>query len=275
MSFNGYSDKLIAIDDEMVALGRPPPPVVSWLSSGLKGNIVERHAGWLKQLEAWEEANPEKAVRWQELKAQYEAQDELERRAKFDGSDDAWNYVLLEHIGCPRPYVETISRDFKDTGSMLAARDWMRDGLTWSLTLIGGTGCGKSTAAAWLAHQLLMRRFRPVWVDCVRQCEAPMYGVAAEHLRWRCREAPVLVLDDMGGGARELTSDFWHAWLDDVIGSRANANKKTIITTNRDKPQLREWLGARLVDRLNAGVIFDSKEKSLRPKVNEARRAAP
>lgn len=262
MSINGYSDKLIAIDDEMVALGRPLPPVVSWLSGGLKGDPNQRAAAWQKQLEAWEEANPEAAIRWHELRQQYITQEQHELKAKYD--PDAWNYVLLEQLGVPSTNLDLIRRKFDDNGSMRAANTWMVAHDKWCLLLIGGTGCGKSTAAAWAAHQRLMRNFGVQWVDCVKQCEAPMYGVGAEHRRWQCRTTHTLVLDDLGSGRRERESQYWLAWLDDVIGSRANDNKRTIITTNRSVDELHAWLGARLVDRLRAGMVFSTNEKSMR-----------
>lgn len=265
---NGYSAKLIAIDDEMAALGRPLPPVVSWISGGLKGDFNARTAAWRAQLEAWEEARPQEAIRWAELRAQYAAQDELEEKLKH--GDDAWTYELLARLGCPRENLDVIKGKFNDNQSMRATNDWMRDGTVWGLVLIGGHGCGKSSAAAWAAHQLLMRNFRPAWVDCPSQSEKPMYGVEAEHRRWTCRNAQALVLDDLGRGKRERETKpgepnhMWLAWLDDVVGSRANDRKKTIITTNRTPDELKTWLGEGLVDRLRAGSVHTSSEKSMR-----------
>jgi DNA replication protein DnaC len=152
----------------------------------------------------------------------------------------------------------------RDNGSMRAARDWLLDGTTWSLTIIGRPQCGKSTGAAWLAHQLLMRRFRPTWIDCTKQSQEPMYGARAEYVRYCCRSAASLVLDDLGGGRRERESEFWGAWLDDVVGSRANERRKTIITTNRSEAELSAWLGPRLLARLQAGIICTTADPSMR-----------
>lgn len=270
MSVNGYSDKIIAIDDEMVALGRPPPPVVSWLTGGLKGDLNARTEAWRAQLEQWEEANGEKAIRWKELRTQYEAQEEIEEKIRHGDDANSWSYELLARIGVPRENLDVIRRQFNDNQSMRAASDWMRDGTEWGLVLIGGNGCGKSSAAAWAAHQLLMRNFRPAWVDCPRQSEAPMYGVEAEYRRFTCRSAAALIIDDLGGGKRERETKpgepnhMWLAWLDDVLGARANDRKKTIITTNRPVGELAPWLGERLTDRLRAAVIHSSSEKSMR-----------
>lgn len=265
MSINGYSDKLIAIDDEMVALGRPIPPAVAWLSGGQPGGKQEFNArtkAWHEAVEAWEEANPESAIRWHELRHQYVVEEQAELKKRY--SEEAWNYVTLEHLGVPKSNVDMIQRNLDDNGSMKAAREWMLSPDLWCLVLIGGTGCGKSTAAAWAAHQSLMRNFGVQWVDCVKQCEAPMYGVGAEHRRWQCRSSHTLVLDDLGSGRRERESQVWLAWLDDVIGSRANEKKRTIITSNRSMDELKAWLGDRLYDRIRIGSVYSTKEKSFR-----------
>lgn len=276
---NGYSDKLIAIDDDMVALGRPLPPVVSWLTGGFKGDFNAATAQWRARLDAWEETNPEAAVRWSELRQNYIAQERLELKARFD--PDAWNYEQLRHVGCPDKYIDAIRGQMRETASWRAAREWMLDGIAWSLVLVGQTGCGKSVGAAWAAHQKLMRSFGVAWVDCPRQSEASMYGVEAELRRFQCRTAQVLVLDDLGSGRRERqtkpgeSNGMWLAWLDDVVGSRANSSRKTIITTNRSPDELKAWLGDRLVDRLRDGSIHSSGEKSLRGSSRSANEVQP
>lgn len=273
---NGYSDKLIVIDDEMRALGRPPPPVVSWLSGGFKES-QEKHTHnepncrcswcgacreWRGKVEAWEEANPDAAVTWLELRERYIAAERAELRSRFD--DEQWNYEQLRHVGCPDLVLSALRSQMRETASWKVARDWMLDFDAWCLVLIGGPGCGKSVAAGWAAHQKLMRNFGVHWVDCPKQSERPMYGTEAELRRFQCRTTQVLVLDDLGGGRRERESQPWLAWLDDVLGSRGNEGRKTVITTNRNTDELKAWLGERLADRLRAGMLSSSGEKSLR-----------
>lgn len=261
---NGYPESLLRIDDEMRKLGRPVPPVVSWLSRNLRGkNPNEAQAAWRREVEAWEEANPETAVQWLELRSQYAAEEERLEQLKYN--PDAWTYALLSRLGCPQENLDVIRGHFRDTQSMAAAQRWLQNGTVWSLVLIGGHGCGKSSAAAWLAHQLLMRSYRPAWVDCAKQSQAPMYGVEAEHRRFLCRNAGVLVLDELGS-KRQLEREHgpWLAWLDDVLGSRANERRKTIVTTNRTPDELGPWIGERLIDRLRAGDVHSSDEPSMR-----------
>ena len=284
---NGYSDKLIAIDDEMVALGRPPPPVVSWLTGGLKGDLNARTAAWRVQIEAWEEqhapadmadgsrpclcGNAEPcAIRWLELRQRYIAEEQTEMRLRY--SEDAWRYEQLRFNGCPDLVVGAIGGSLRETSALKAAREWMLNFDAWCLVLIGGTGCGKSVAAGWAAHQKLMRNYGVQWVDCAAQAERPMYGTEAELRRFQCRTAPVLVLDDLGTRAQVARREGpWLAWLEDIVGSRANDSKKTIITTNLGTGELRQWLGERLVDRLRTGIIHSSAEKSMRTKPQETK----
>lgn len=258
----GYSPKLIELDAQMVALGRPLPPVVSWIRGGLKGDFNARTAAWRKQVEAWEVANPMSAVQWAELKAQCEAEEERLDAAKW--SEAAWRFELMQRLGFPPRAVELCRAELRDTEMFTAARDWMRDGLTWSVVLTGGPGCGKTVAATWAAHQLLSRNFRPFWVSCPRMSESNFYDTEGELRRFRARNAGVLVLDDLGEGRRELESKPWAAWLDDVLTERHAQRRKTIITTNRTAAELRAFLGERIRDRLNEGHVASTKEKSMR-----------
>lgn len=258
----GYSPKQIQLDAEMVALGRPLPPAVSFIRGGLKGDFNARTAAWRAQCDAWEQANPDAAIRWAELKLEAESEQERIDAVKF--SDDAWRYELMQRLGFPSRAVELCRAELRDTACFTAARDWAAQGLAWCLVLTAGPGCGKTVAATWAAHQLLSRSFRPLFVSCPRLAESNLYDVAGEVGRFRARNAPVLVLDDLGEGKREQKSEPWNAWLDEVLTERHAKNKRTVITTNRTVDELRTWLGARLFDRLREGVVFSSNEKSLR-----------
>ena len=273
-----YDPKLLAIDDEMVALGRPLPPAVTWLSGGLGQLKRVKHErnepescpcawcsacrGWRKALAKWEAEHPENAARWLELREQYiEIEKTIEARK---WSEDEWNYRLLINQGCAPRTIDAIRRQLDDRSCMRIARDWMLEGLKWSLVLCGKPGCGKSTAAAWAAHQLTMRKFSPRWVRCVSMVDKPMFGFEAQLEKSKCQDAGVLVLDDIGAGAREADAKPWLGWLDDVLDFRHGHRRRTVITSNRNIAQLKAWLGPRLVDRLNEGMWHETDEKSLR-----------
>lgn len=259
----GYSPRQIAIDNEMVALGRPPPPVVAILRDfkGLTG-LPAKHAEWRARVDAWEQSNPEASIRWHELYA--EAEQERERLDSEKFTDDAWRFELMQRVGFPPAAVELCRAELRDTKAFVSARDWCASGIRWSLVLTGGPGCGKTVAATWAAHQLFTRGFRPLFMSCPRLSESNLYDVAGEVGRFRARNAPVLVLDDLGEGKREQKSEPWNAWLDEVLTERHAKNRRTVITTNRTADELSKWLGARLWDRLREGVVFSTNEASMR-----------
>lgn len=265
---NLYPEALLRIDDEMVALGRPVPPVVSWLqskpttSTDAKERWDEASRVWRSEFAEWETRSPESAARWLELRLQYAAEDERIEALKW--SEEKFRFELLTRLGVPRRSVDAVQRPLDDRSCMRQTREWLLDGLAWSLTLCGGPGSGKTTAATWAAHQLLMRRFRPKWVRCAAMVDAPLFGIEAQLMKHQCRTADVLVLDDIGAGAREQDAKPWLGWLDDVLDARHGNRKRTIITSNLTAAKLAPWLGPRLADRLNEGVIHETAEKSMR-----------
>ena len=269
-----YDPKLLAIDDQMVALGRPVPPVVSWLSRGLKGkNPNDAHAAWRLEVDRWEQEHPEDAARWLELREQYiEAERAIEARK---WSADEWNYRLLINQGCSPRVIDAIRRPLDERSCFAQTRDWLTDGLKWSLVLCGRPGCGKSTAAAWAAHQLTMRKFLPRWVRCVSMVDRPMWGFEAQLDKSKCQDAGVLVLDDIGAGAREGEAKPWLGWLDDVLDFRHGHRRRTVITSNLPADKLKAWLGPRLTDRLSEGAFHETTEKSMRGPPSEVSTRTP
>lgn len=257
-----YDPRLVEIDDRMRALGRPAPPVVDWLASGAKGDFVARTAAWKARVASWEASKPEAAVEWLQLRETYRAEEEVLDSRRF--GDDEWKYENMRRLGCPQSALDAIRRPLDEKQSLRAAREWAIGG-TWALVLCGPPGCGKTTAAAWAAHQLYMRlNQRPKWLRCAAMVDAPAFNAEAELLKYRCKEAGVLILDDIGAGAREKDAKVWMGWLDDVLDHRWGNKRKTIITSNMGTGALASWLGVRLADRLNEGVIHGSTDKSMR-----------
>lgn len=257
-----YSRKLTELDECMRALGRPLPPVGAWLANGQRGDFNARTAAWKSRLVEWERANPEAAVDWLELREAYAAEEESEEARKW--SVDEYRYRLLGQLGAPAKCIETIRRDFQDKPPMKAASGWCFNDAQWALTLCGRVGNGKTTAATWAAHQHLMRGRRVHWVRCAKMADEPLFGVEAQLQKHRCREAPLLVLDDIGAGARETSAKAWLGWLDDVLDARWGAQRKTILTSNLAPGALATWLGPRLADRLNEGLIHGDNSESMR-----------
>lgn len=260
-----YDAKLLEIDEQMRALERPQPPVVRWLAEGQKGDLNARTAAWKRELAAWEQANPEGAVEWLRLRELYLAEEETLEARKWSADEN--RYRLLAKLGAPQVCIDVIRREFEDKPAMKSANAWARSG-EWSLVMCGGVGNGKTTAATWACHQFMSRGYRAHWVRCSAMVDASLFGAEAELTRFRCREAGVLVLDDIGAGAREQGAKAWLGWLDDVLDARWANRRKTIITTNMPAGALASWLGMRLADRLNEGVIFSDTSKSMRGSKN-------
>ena len=263
----GYTPRQVQIDAEMVALGRPHMSI----KTALDPKALAKHR---EAVEAWEHANPEPAMRWLELRGLAKAV-EAELYAERYGAE-AFAREQLRVVGFEEALIAVASgkEGPRENACFNATRDWLKDGTMWSLVLSGNPGCGKSQAATWAAHQLLMRNFAPRCVRCPKASELPLYGAEAEEYRHRATLAGVLVLDDLGEGEqRNEKRSAWRAWVDDVLTQRYTARKKTIITTNRSvaadsktgaPSELSAWLGARLIDRLNEGVIISTAEPSMR-----------
>ena len=255
----GYTPHQAKLDAEMVALGRPHLRL---------GALVSREAlaTHRAEVDAWELAHPLETVQWLERRAQQRTEEARLYAERF--GPEAFAREQLRVAGFEEPLIAKAThqtRPLHGSACLSAARDWMLDGTTWCLMLAGPPGCGKTQAATWTAHQLLMRGFAPRSVQCLKRSEAPLYGSAAEEERWRCATAGALVLDDLGeGDQRNEKRSVWRSWLDDVLTQRYAEKRKTIITTNCSTGELSVWLGARIADRLNEGVIVGTNEPTLR-----------
>jgi DNA replication protein DnaC len=101
--------------------------------------------------------------------------------------------------------------------------------------LFGPVGCGKTYLACALLKRLIMRtgasgrfiEFQQLMFQ-LRQCYSE--GRSEEELLGPLRRADVLVIDELGKGRTE--SEWQMERLDDLVNSRYNEGKLTILTTN-------------------------------------------
>lgn len=177
----------------------------------------------------WEEelALREAAQRRQERAQRLEAATDLRLR-------DEVHHALIE--GAP----------LLETESLRAAKKWALGGERPALVLVGGTGCGKSVAAAWVLAQL-----GGVWLPAELACRnfAANFGEGYAQ-QTIARNCPMLMLDDVGtesDGARMLQV------LTELLDSRKSRRHRTIITTNLTKARFEaryrnERLGSRMAE---------------------------
>lgn len=126
------------------------------------------------------------------------------------------------------------------------------------LVLSGASGCGKTHIAAAVTNRILERgdpalfMVVPDLLDHLRAAYNPNAEMSFDELSERVRNAPVLVLDDLGS---QSATAWAQEKLFQIINHRFNARLPTIITTNLTPEQLDERLRSRLTDTATARVF--------------------
>jgi DNA replication protein DnaC len=163
--------------------------------------------------------------------------------------DKRFENFLPDGLGLPPDQARSLRRAYE------RARAFAEDPQGW-LVLRGGTGCGKTHLAAAIAHRLLERRVAALFIpvpdllDELRAAFHPEAEVSYEERFWQLREAPVLILDDLGA---QQSTPWAQEKLFQLLDWRYNARLPTVITTNLSleafEPRLRSRLqDARLVE---------------------------
>ncbi len=119
----------------------------------------------------------------------------------------------------------------------------------------GGTGLGKTFSSACIAREVAKRGASVVYESvsgAVEPFEAIKFGRAEPDSesfvqRGRILDSDLLILDDLG---TEMQTSFSDSVLYTIINSRLITGKKTIISTNLGKEELRARYGAQLASRL-------------------------
>ncbi|MBI5283657.1 MAG: ATP-binding protein [Chloroflexi bacterium] len=119
------------------------------------------------------------------------------------------------------------------------------------LLLSGASGCGKTHIAAAIVNKLLDRGEPALFVvvpdllDHLRSAYQPNADIGYDDLFERVRNAPVLVLDDLGTQAQ---TPWAQEKLFQLINHRFNTRLPTVVTTNLLPEQLDDRLRTRLTD---------------------------
>lgn len=225
-------------------------------------NLAARGGAALIAAQAkWDAENPGIHQAAEEADARREAvRDESERRRALRMAEARIDAVL----GTTPRILDLIRSGPKDTDATDAVKEWARAG-SWCLLLLGGVGCGKSTAAA--AHAVEFTKANPksrlpVWARAVEASRMSAFGDSAEDRFASWREAPLLVMDDLG---TELMTATWQQALDDVLDWRYQHSLPTILPTNLAAEEFKKRYGERITDRIReGGTVRELAAKSMR-----------
>ena len=174
---------------------------------------------------------------------------------ELPGDRDATGHRVLG-----APPVDVKPADRIDTDAMKAARRFVEGDRT-ILVLLGGTGTGKTTAAAWAAYALNGRA--PTFLRAVDLERAGRYDT---ELQKKVSAADVLVLDDLGVEFFDQKGNF-ASLVDAVVDEFYADRRRLIVTSNLSATDLLARYGQRVTSRLSeVGVIEACGSKDLRRK---------
>jgi len=131
------------------------------------------------------------------------------------------------------------------------------------LLLRGGYGCGKTHLAAAIANECIARGQPVLFVnvpdllDHLRATFGPESEVSFDQRFNEVRDAPVLILDDLG---TQNTTPWAQEKLYQILNYRYNAQLPTVVTTNQDLADIDPRLRSRLLH-----VEFVEQVKILAP----------
>lgn len=215
-----------------------------------------------RMLRSIQAANERKATErgFASVEAMIEADDAEEKRARLVERERQARahreHVVAAFGGRLRPSIAEAlveGHGLGDTSAVQAARAWLR-GSRPVLVLSGGTGTGKTVAAAWSLCE------RPSAFQVLR---AVRVGAAFE--RWQNdREegvdalrlyVPTLLLDDLG--QESLDDRRVEPAIEEIFDARQSPRLRTIVTTNLSTEAMRSRYSDRVISRLaqNATVI--------------------
>ena len=111
------------------------------------------------------------------------------------------------------------------------------------LKIEGPVGVGKSHIAAGILKEVILRGFRGTyWNFAALSLEARSgeYGMGEHAILQKCRESHLVVLDDVGV---EKASEFSARLAYEIIETRMDISRPTIVTTNCDDLELKARYG--------------------------------
>ena len=134
------------------------------------------------------------------------------------------------------------------------------------LVLVGPSGCGKTHLAAAIANQRLSQG-QPVFfinatdlLDHLRSAFSPASDMPYDQLFDQVRNAPLLILDDLGA---QTTSPWAKEKLDQLLNYRYSSDLPTVLVTITPVEQLDERIRTRVTDaRLSQVYVLEGTQAS-------------
>ena len=162
--------------------------------------------------------------------------------------------------------------DQKDAGANITQRDRMKEILGYcqcyardvshrspSIFMTGSTGLGKTHLSLAIANSAISRGMNVVynsWQNLLNDIEREKFGYGESSPADTMESlisCDLLILDDVGA---EFINNFDLSALYNVINSRMNAKKPTIISSNLSPKEIKEKYGERVMSRLTGEYIM-------------------
>lgn len=118
------------------------------------------------------------------------------------------------------------------------------------LLLLGETGLGKTFLSSCIANEVLRKGYSVAFdsiQNYLRSIEKEHFGKEQGDTLETLLNADLVILDDLGS---EFSSSFYSASIYNIINSRANMGKPTIVSTNLSLEELQERYDDRIISRL-------------------------
>lgn len=121
-----------------------------------------------------------------------------------------------------------------------------------SVLMVGDTGLGKTHLSLSIANVVIQRGFNVVYVSALevfRKLQGEYYGRGdgEQSALQTIIDADMLIIDDLGA---EFENNFNPSSLYNIVNSRLNAERPTIINTNLSAAELEKRYGQRVASRL-------------------------
>ena len=158
---------------------------------------------------------------------------------------------LTEGVGLPH------AKQFRLQLAYDSVRSYAKDPQGW-LVLKGGYGCGKTHLAAAIANyrmaqgQMVLFVNAPDLLDHLRAAYSPSSDVAFDERFQQVRNAPLLILDDLGS---QSNTEWAQEKLYQIFNHRYNAATPTVVTTNQELETVEGRIRSRLVDHRLVKII--------------------